>query len=709
MRSKGSTSLKPENYNLPRKKRKDMLPKHPKKSPGFFDRFRKRSSSERSPSSSSSKSNDSRSSSTGSQSSLPSESSGKSSRSRKSSSGSSSSSRRRGPRGPAKPLTAALLASRSLAAPSTHHEGGDKVHSSLLLFLHYLRSLYNMDLVPDKNEFNKLMMLVVAEVADNTSHAGMRDYPKPIDSATGVAGKVAQPSGARFPKTSIQSKILTGGLSALERCATKYLETGGGRFSSALNLASGGKRSKKRARGPGKALKVILNDYRLYDNKLRAEVRHLPAASLHGVSLPTDLNDARYACGVLKKHDRKEGTVAVPKILSMHATIKKLFKYAKRVGVDVAKCVPPPADYAFKRDVSPKELAAMLNCVHSPKKKRAGGDDAKKEHSEHAGILQNLNQAVHLLQEQKRSFTAADSLVSFLEETVVKILGMMQNFCRSRVGVDKCDISAPSEHACKLSIRHSRLPSESKKDLIENYKAAGGSDAQNATHLDHVRLKNGEVAKRSASFFSSHSSHGSAHEKPHSLDHGSRQSSAGSGSNGSSAGSSNSGHRSSQRNSSSSTPRSALERLRANRRDKSRPPPKPSKGSTSSSESEQPNPKKPKHTPTTSSSSSEPSASDTDTASDGSLPPFKAPKSQDGSSISGTPTSSTSSEKKERPRVTHPFRGTGSMKSEKPTSAIKSGIPGGAAKAQASSARKTPISAWPAMWKKSLPKSSVPL
>ena len=111
MRSKGSTSLKPENYNLPRKKRKDMLPKNPKKSPGFFDRFRKRSSSERSPSSSSSKSNDSRSSSTGSQSSLPSESSGKSSRSRKSSSGSSSSSRRRGPRGPAKPLTAALLAS----------------------------------------------------------------------------------------------------------------------------------------------------------------------------------------------------------------------------------------------------------------------------------------------------------------------------------------------------------------------------------------------------------------------------------------------------------------------------------------------------------------------------------------------------------------------------------------------------------------------
>ena len=691
-----------------------MIPKHPKTSPGFFDRFRKRSSSDRSRSSSSSKSKDSRSSSTGSQSSSASESSGKSSRSRTSSSGGSSSSRRRGPRGPAKPLTAALLASRSLAAPSTHREGGDKVHSSLLLFLHYLRSLYNMDLVPDKNEFNKLMMLVVAEVADNTSHVGMRDYPKPIDSATGAAGKVAQPSGARFPKTSIQSKILTGGLAALERCATKYLETGGGRFSSALSLASGGKRSKKRARGPGKALKVILNDYRLYDNKLRAEVRHLPAASLHGVSLPTDLNDARYACGVLKKHDRKEGTVAVPKLLSMHATIKKLFKYAKRVGVDVAKCVPPPADYAFKRDVSSKELAATLNCVHGPKKKREGGDDAKAEHLEHAGILQNLNQAVHLLQEQKRSFSAAASLISFLEEAVVKVLGMMQNFCRSRVGADKCDISAPSERACKLSIRHSRLPSESKKDLVENFKAAGGSNAQTASHLDHVRLNNGEVAKRSTSSSSSHSSRDGGHEKRHSLDHGSRHSSrsrAGSSSSQrSSSGSQRSSNSGSQRSSSSSsTPRTALERLRAKRRDESRPRPKPSEGSTSSSESERPNPKKPTDTPTTSPSSSEPSASDADTASDGSLSPSKAPKSPKGSSISGTPTSSTSSEKKERPRVRHPFRGTGSMKSEKPASAIKSGIPGGASKAQASSARKTPISAWPAMWKKSLPKSAVPL
>jgi len=616
-----------------------------------------------------------------------------------------------------------------LAAPSTHHSGGEKIHSSLLLFLHYLRSLYNMDLVPDTNEFNKLMMLVVAEVADNTSHVGMREYPQPLDSATGVAGKVSQPSGARFPKTSIQSKILTSGLSALERCATKYLETGGGRFASALNVeAGGGKRSKKRARGPGKALKLILHDYRVYDNKLRADARHLPAASLRGVSLPTDLKDARYACGILKKHDRTEGTVPVPKLLAMRATMKKLFKYAKRVGVDVAKCVPPPSDYSFKREISSKELAATFNCIHSPKKKREDGEDhAKEMHVEHAGILQNLNQAIHLLKEQKRTFESAKALISFLEEAVSKILGMMQNFCRARVGADKCDISAPVEHSCKLSIRHDRLPSESKKDLVEHFKTAGGDTVRNASHLDHTPLKGGEVAKRSTSSSSSHSDSSSSHTdasrgSSHSKNSHTAQANHSKSSKAAHA-SSHSRSRSLEHGSSraDSIPKSALEKLREKRREKTSLPHPSSNADPSSSSDTDHNPRlnlgKEKHAPETSLSSSSGSAGTVSDASDDANSPSHSStrESQDESSTSGTPKSSTSSEKR-RTHVEHPFRRSVSINPDKPSSSlasshskdVKSGIPGGASK-DPSSPRKTPIPGWSTFWRQTPPKSSVPL
>ena len=223
-----------------------------------------------------------------------------SSGSSRSSGSSGSSGSRRGPRGPAKPLTAALLASRSLAAPSSQKAGDDKIHSSLLLLLHYLRSLYGMDLVPDTSEFNRLMMMVIAEVADNTSHVGMRDYPSQLAASLGAAAKAAQPSGARFAKSSVQHKILNSGLVALERCATKYLETGGGRFESAQSVAQRAvpkrRPSKKRARGPGKALTVLLNDFKLYDNQQRADIRHLPSASASHCRKTTKIRVMPAAC-----------------------------------------------------------------------------------------------------------------------------------------------------------------------------------------------------------------------------------------------------------------------------------------------------------------------------------------------------------------------------------------------------------------------------
>jgi hypothetical protein len=354
-----------------------------------------------------------------------------------------------------------------------------------------------MDLVPDTGEFNKLMMLVIAEVADNTSHVGMREYPSQLAASLGGAAKAAQPSGARFSKSSTQHKVLSSGLTAMERCATKYLETGGGRFESAQSVAQRSvpkkRPSRKRARGPGKALNVLLNDFVLYDDKQRSDVRHLPSASGHGVALPKDHKDPRYACGVLRKLDRVPGSVSSEKTEMMRHTMRKLFKYAKRVGADIAKSVPPQVDYSFKRSATTKELAATLNSVlHS---KSSGAASSKRHHQ--AGILQNLNQAMHLLSVQRQTFKEASSLIAFLEDAIARILKLTQKFCVAKVGADKCTIEKPLE-AARLPIQHSRLPSESKKTLANqarDYKNLGNRLHPDVTHLTHEPLPSGHLAK----------------------------------------------------------------------------------------------------------------------------------------------------------------------------------------------------------------------
>ena len=580
--------------------------------------------------------------------------------------------------------------------------------------LHYLRSLYGMNLVPDKSEFNKLMMLVVAEVADNTSHAGMRPYPAPMDSTSGSAGKVAEPSGARFKKSTIQHKILTGGLAALERCATKYLETGGGRFSSAMSPPSSGKRSKKRARGPGKALKIVLNDFRLYDNKLRSETRHLPAASLHGVKLSEDPNDPRYACGILKKRDRTEGTVSVEKIMLMHSVVKKLFKYAKRVGVDLAKSVPPPVDYVWKRTTSPRELAAVLNCVHRSKKHEKEHSD---EHStEHAGILQNLNQAEHILRQERLSFVDGKSLISFLEEALENVLRLMQKFCNAKVGADKCNIAAPSEKSCRNLVRHNRLPEENKNDLVDIYsKSHGKADTPLPTpHLEHKPLKKGELAH---SLFSkpaskhSASSHGSSggsysHSRSSSVDsHGSQGSHGSRGSHGSHD--SHDSHDSHGSHGSHDSHGSSKKNLlqKGKRRDAGRK----IAASSTSSEATPHNLSDASGdaTPGASTSETEPSSPTSSTSS--SSPSQSDARSSEASDSGKSLTKSSSGSLKKVPvsRNVMPKKKVSSGKSSTHSASIKSGVPGG--RKSREPLHKTPITSWQELWKKPLPKSQVML
>ena len=422
-----------------------------------------------------------------------------------------------------------------------------------------------MDLVPDTSEFNRLMMMVIAEVADNTSHVGMRDYPSQLAASLGAAAKAAQPSGARFAKSSVQHKILNSGLVALERCATKYLETGGGRFESAQSVAQRAvpkrRPSKKRARGPGKALTVLLNDFKLYDNQQRADIRHLPSASAHGVALPKDHKDPRYACGVLRKHDRVTGSVSSEKTEMMRHTMRKLFKYAKRVGSDIAKSVPPQVDYIFKRSTTTKELAATLNSVHRSKTSGKG--------SHQAGILQNLNQAMHLLSIQKHTFKEASSLIAFLEDAISRILKLTQKFCTAKVGADKCVIEKPLETA-RLPIRQSRLPSESKKTLAtqaREYEKLGNRLHPDVTHLSHEPLPTGQLAKnlkevlgrRDSNKSDSSKSSGSSGSSKSS---GSSGSSKSSGSSGSSKSSGSSGSSKSSKSSEGSNSNKGSESLR---------------------------------------------------------------------------------------------------------------------------------------------------
>jgi len=343
------------------------------------------------------------------------------------------------------------------------------VHSSLLLMLHYLRTLYNTGLVPDVEEFNRLVMLAVAEVADNTAYVGMRDYP----ALEGPEGKKANKDGSRYKRPSVQNRIVTAGMQALERCATKYLDTGGGRFASQLSPMA---TAKRRKRGPGKALKVILRDFQLFDNAERAAARHLPAASLHGVKLPERLDDPRFACGVLRKRDRTTGSVSIPKLQTLHATMKKLFKYVKKVGVDLAKSLTPEAGYEFRQAPSTSALGQALNCVS----KASGG--------ERNGILQNLLHARQLLDRQATSFPAGKSLIRFLEAAVTRIMKTVSAYCSSKLGQENCNVVLP-KLSCghRASLRSSSR--ETKSSLQKLFAEAHDKDAAyHKMDLDHEPL-----------------------------------------------------------------------------------------------------------------------------------------------------------------------------------------------------------------------------
>ena len=335
--------------------------------------------------------------------------------------------------------------------------------------LHYLRTLYNTGLVPDVEEFNRLVMLAVAEVADNTAYVGMRDYP----ALEGPEGKKANKDGSRYKRPSVQHRIVTAGMQALERCATKYLDTGGGRFASQLSPMA---TAKKRKRGPGKALKVILRDFQLFDNAERATARHLPAASLHGVKLPERLDDPRFACGTLRKRDRTTGSVSIPKLQTLRATMKKLFKYVKKVGVDLAKSLTPESGYAFRQAPSTSALGQALNCVS----KASGG--------ERSGILQNLLHARQLLDRQATSFPAGKSLVRFLEEAVSRIMKTASAYCSSKLGQENCNVVLP-KLSCghRASLRSSSH--ETKRSLQKLFAEAHGKDAAyHKMDLDHAPL-----------------------------------------------------------------------------------------------------------------------------------------------------------------------------------------------------------------------------
>ena len=444
----------------------------------------------------------------------------------------SSGRRRRGPRGPPKPLSAALLASKSLAAaPSLRRasKGGpseETVHSSLQLLLHHLRVLYNLDLVPDTEDFNKLMMLAVAEAADNTAFVGMRDYPN----LEGPEGKTAHADGSRFRKPSTQHRVVTAGFQALERCATKFLETGGGRFATQLSSLATSKRQRKRA--PGKALKVILRDFQLFDDASRAQ-RHLPTASLHGVKLPERLDDPRFSCGVLHKKQRTAGSVSIPKLQTLHATMKKLFKYAKKVGIDLAKSVVPRTSAG--QGTPSSSLAKMLNCRTRASSKRA---------ELRGGVMQNLTAALLLLQRQASSFPAAKSLVQFLEASVRRSLKAASDFCIAEAGKEMCVIASPKA-SCGAQSSTKPSSSESKRALRKLFADSHGAEApQHRLDLEPAALDLADVktASQLSAFLDSRGPPGKA-------------ASASSSSSGSSKGSGSSSGASKSTSSAASTPK----------------------------------------------------------------------------------------------------------------------------------------------------------
>ena len=256
-------------------------------------------------------------------------------------------------------------------------------------------------------------MLLVAEAADNTAYIGMPDYPK----IQGLAeGKVALKNGSSFGQSSIQHNIVTNGFLAVQSCVIRFLKKAHARSS----------RTRTRKRGPGSALKLILKDFMLYDASRGG--RHLPSASTDGgVSLQPG---AGHACGLLLRGENalsvaSQATSTLEKSKSEEAMtelVKMTFKYAKKVGHDLAKSLPPGAP-----QVSEKELAkAMMRPTsHS-------------HPGERGGILQNLQRAIDLLTQKAIDFSDAKPLLGFLKTAVSRVKGRSQRLCHDKLGDESC-------------------------------------------------------------------------------------------------------------------------------------------------------------------------------------------------------------------------------------------------------------------------------
>jgi hypothetical protein len=318
------------------------------------------------------------------------------------------------------------------------------------------RKLYDMKvggerLVLDTEDFNKLLMLVIAEVADNTRSAYMRDYPRP---AAGVLEEKRLTDKTRFPKGSIQARIVGQGIAAVQRCATKFLETGGGRLLSALDMSS----KKPRHRPPGKTLLLVYEDFFLYDNALRKTRRHLPAASLQPFNVIFNGDAQVYRCGVLKRHQRLPSppTVSKDQIQEIRQLSKELFKLAKQVGANLARCVAPMvSDEAFKK-VSKPQLEEALKGSN--------------------GLLTNLHQVTSFLSSAEITFRAERSLVRFLLEAVQELSRVAGNACEAHLDKAACAKSASSLSDRSSSPESSRA-SHSSPSHESSWKSSSSSSA----------------------------------------------------------------------------------------------------------------------------------------------------------------------------------------------------------------------------------------
>ena len=344
------------------------------------------------------------------------------------------------------------------ASKALLHSGSSeqsKSHS-VRTMLETTKKLYDMKvggekLVPDAEDFNKLLMLVIAEVADNTRSAYMRDYPRPTGAA-GLLEEKTMTDKTRFPKGSIQARIVGQGIAALQRCATKYLETGGDRFLSVLDMSS----KKTRRRPPGKTLLLVFKDFHLYDSVLRKTRRHLPAASLPPFNVGFNRDAEVYQCGVLKRHQRLANppTVSKAQIQEIRQLSRELFKLAKQVGANLARCVAPMVGDEVLKKASKAQLEEALKGSN--------------------GLLTNLHQVTAYLSSADSTFRAERTLVRFLLEAVQELSRVAGNACEAHLGKAAC---AKSSSSGKSSSAESSPSSHSSPSPGSSWKSSPSSSA----------------------------------------------------------------------------------------------------------------------------------------------------------------------------------------------------------------------------------------